>query len=227
MVRGGALVQFSLLPPIHHPGPAARLEVLPSSSALHLPFACRLLADDSPRARALLKDMLYGPGRTRLDIDRLTRLADAFSSFTTDGLIAGNSSGNSGSVMAASASQPASAPASPETAAGGGGVSQQGTPVLALASASAAGNGRSQALSQPQGQGQGVLVDPVVREVLLVVFSRKGTYIQVGRGAQQDIMRVWGGGVGGRDSSQLRRGAGSSSCAPLPCPYAGVVFTLT
>lgn len=37
------------------------------------------------RIRKALNDVLYG-GRQRLDVDRLVRLADAFGTFTTDGL---------------------------------------------------------------------------------------------------------------------------------------------
>lgn len=48
-------------------------------------MARRLLADDDPRVRKALRDVLYG-GRSRLDVQRLIRLSDAFSAYTTDGL---------------------------------------------------------------------------------------------------------------------------------------------
>jgi hypothetical protein len=44
--------------------------------------ARRLVADDDPRARKALKDLLYGAGES-LDVKRLTDLADGFSSYTT------------------------------------------------------------------------------------------------------------------------------------------------
>ncbi|KAG2502091.1 hypothetical protein HYH03_000583 [Edaphochlamys debaryana] len=48
-------------------------------------LAHRLLSDDSPRMRAVLKDVLYGT-KNRIDVDRLLRVADGLSNFTTDGL---------------------------------------------------------------------------------------------------------------------------------------------
>jgi hypothetical protein len=44
--------------------------------------ARRLVADEDPRARKALKDLLYGAGES-LDVKRLTDLADGFSSYTT------------------------------------------------------------------------------------------------------------------------------------------------
>jgi len=47
----------------------------------------RLLNDESPRIKALLREVLYGnKGRKRLDIDRLLRFADGLSAYTTDAL---------------------------------------------------------------------------------------------------------------------------------------------
>ncbi|GAX81708.1 hypothetical protein CEUSTIGMA_g9136.t1 [Chlamydomonas eustigma] len=45
----------------------------------------RLLQDDSERSRNILRQLLYG-SKQHLDIDRLTRVADSFGSYTTDGL---------------------------------------------------------------------------------------------------------------------------------------------
>ncbi|KAF6265823.1 hypothetical protein COO60DRAFT_1633263 [Scenedesmus sp. NREL 46B-D3] len=67
-------------------------------------LARRLLADDDPRVRKALRDVLYG-GRSRLDVQRLIKMADAFSAYTTDGL-EDNVSG-----------APAAAPARPAVAA--------------------------------------------------------------------------------------------------------------
>jgi len=44
--------------------------------------ARRLLGDDSPRAQQALRDLLYGAGES-IDIERLTDLADGFTSYTT------------------------------------------------------------------------------------------------------------------------------------------------
>ncbi|KAF8071031.1 aarF domain-containing protein kinase [Scenedesmus sp. PABB004] len=109
-----------------------------------LPYlARRLLSDDNPRVRQALRDVLYG-GRARLDVDRLIRLSDAFSSYTTDGL-AGDG------AAAAGAPAPAAAGAA-----------------LAPARAAAAGAGGA---SEP-------LLSPAARDALLVVFSRRGSYVQ-------------------------------------------------
>ncbi len=48
-------------------------------------LARRLLNDDSPRMRAVLKDILYG-NRTRMDVERLLRVADGLAAYTTEGL---------------------------------------------------------------------------------------------------------------------------------------------
>lgn len=70
----------------------------------------RLLEDDSPRARAALRQLLYGSGR-RLDISRLRRMADGFGSFTTDGLTSRGTGAPSTSGRAATGSAaPALAP---------------------------------------------------------------------------------------------------------------------
>lgn len=45
----------------------------------------RLLADDSPRSREALRQLLYGRDK-RINLQRLVKLADGFSAFTTDGL---------------------------------------------------------------------------------------------------------------------------------------------
>eukprot|EP00878_Enallax_costatus_P013271 GHUV01013874.1.p1 GENE.GHUV01013874.1~~GHUV01013874.1.p1 ORF type:complete len:1255 (+),score=498.10 GHUV01013874.1:389-4153(+) len=91
----------------------------------------RLLSDDDPRVRKALKDVLYG-GRSRLDIDRLIRLSEAFSAYTTDGL------------------------------------SDQDQPVQLQRSQlpAAASSGTSETLS------------PAAKDALLVVFSKKGSYVQ-------------------------------------------------
>lgn len=44
--------------------------------------AKRLVSDDDPRARKALKELIYGAGNA-IDVDRLSDLADGFSSYTT------------------------------------------------------------------------------------------------------------------------------------------------
>jgi hypothetical protein len=68
-------------------------------------LARRLLADDNPRIRKALRDVLYG-GRSRLDVQRLIRMADAFSAYTTDGLEE-NASGGTAAVAAKPAARAA------------------------------------------------------------------------------------------------------------------------
>jgi aarF domain-containing kinase len=64
-------------------------------------LARRLLADDNPRIRTALRDVLYG-GRSRLDVQRLIKMSDAFSAYTTDGL-----EGNAAGAAAAAPARPA------------------------------------------------------------------------------------------------------------------------
>lgn len=99
---------------------------------LHNPAACRLLSDDSPHSRELLRQMLYGK-RNRLDVDRLLRIVDGFSSFTTDGLVEGDAAGAGAGAAAAQA-------------AGAGRTGAQGSRALVLASTSAAQQVSRQAL---------------------------------------------------------------------------------
>ncbi|GIL59707.1 hypothetical protein Vafri_14435 [Volvox africanus] len=74
-------------------------------------LARRLLNDDSPRMRAVLRDLLYG-GKRHMDVERLIRVADGLSAFTTDGLGgAGAAAGGSSTAAAAAASAAATAAA--------------------------------------------------------------------------------------------------------------------
>ncbi|KXZ45805.1 hypothetical protein GPECTOR_50g599 [Gonium pectorale] len=86
-------------------------------------LATRLLRDDDPRMRALLKDLLYG-GKPRIDAARLQRLADGLAAFTTDGLAA------DGAPAAAAPAQAALVPA-------GAGTGGSTGPVLSPAVVSA------------------------------------------------------------------------------------------
>lgn len=88
--------------------------------------------------RKALKDVLYGR-KSRLDIDRLVKLADAFTSFTTNGL-------------------------------------QADASVALQRQAVAAGGSSSVADVAPS------ILDPAAKEALLMVFSPRGSYVQVGFG---------------------------------------------
>lgn len=116
------------------------------------PGCRRLLQDDSDRAKAVLRDVLYG-NKQRLDIDRITRLADGFGAFTTDGLQEGPSAQRGLAVVPAAS--PSSA-AADRQAGGAAGTSGRGS------------------LEQDPG------LDPVLRDALVVMFGRRGSYVQVG-----------------------------------------------
>ncbi|KIZ06883.1 putative aarF domain-containing protein kinase [Monoraphidium neglectum] len=113
----------------------------------------RLLSDDDPRMRAALRDVLYG-GRQRLDLERLVRLADGFSAFTTDGL-----------DMDAAAGVPALVQQQQQ---------QQQQPEQQQLQLQ-----QRQQVQQQQGVGQQrPALDPAARDALLLVFSEKGGYVQ-------------------------------------------------
>eukprot|EP00200_Dunaliella_tertiolecta_P007083 CAMPEP_0202368102 /NCGR_PEP_ID=MMETSP1127-20130417/294_1 /ASSEMBLY_ACC=CAM_ASM_000462 /TAXON_ID=3047 /ORGANISM="Dunaliella tertiolecta, Strain CCMP1320" /LENGTH=1245 /DNA_ID=CAMNT_0048963455 /DNA_START=1 /DNA_END=3738 /DNA_ORIENTATION=+ len=125
----------------------------------------RLLNDDSPRTRQLLREVLYGrQGRKRLDIERLTRFAEGLSAYTTDGLT------NRTSAPASSANSAASPPSSSSPADPSSPFSR---PNLQPQSSTLA-----PAQQQPNQTPPPPTIDPALREALLVVFSRKGSYIQ-------------------------------------------------
>lgn len=100
-------------------------------------------------------DTPFNKARTHMqtrNTHRLVRMADGFSAFTTDGL-------------SPTGQQPAAAASSPkqqQERAGGAGSSVSG----------------SGANSSSGGQ-QGPALDPAVREALLLVFSKEGSYVQV------------------------------------------------
>lgn len=73
-------------------------------------MARRLLADDDPRIRKALRDVLYG-GRSRLDVQRLIKMADAFSAYTTDGLEDNVAPGATATAVARPAAVAAARPA--------------------------------------------------------------------------------------------------------------------
>lgn len=166
----------------------------------------------SRRARALLREVLYG-GRPRLDIARLQRLAAAFTSFTTDGLTrvggslagqpqgalsnsllpgaagaqvqSGVGAGASGRSAPSPSPPPASSPAFVTAASFAG--SQQLSPVSPAGAVSVArrADGTGMALVRAGGLPEEGGMDPAVREALLLVFSARGSYLQVGT--------LWGG----------------------------------
>ena len=132
----------------------------------------RLLSDDNPRVRKALRDVLYG-NKQRLDVDRLIRLADAFTSFTTDGLSA---DGSSPAVAVAAAAGPSS---SRGTFSGSGSFSsssrvQQGGGEVVVVEERAV-----VAAGAPSSSSSGSRLDPAVRDALVLVFSPRGSYVQV------------------------------------------------
>ncbi|MEW5303771.1 MAG: hypothetical protein WDW36_006430 [Sanguina aurantia] len=127
-------------------------------------LARRLLSDDSPRTKKLLRDLLYG-GKSRLDVARLVKLADGFGAFTTDGLllakpaVAFDSLGESGSSGAL--------PVAP-------------MPIQGMASAFQSSSGAKYVRTSARlgGGTSDTLLDPAVVEALKVVFSKQGSYVQ-------------------------------------------------
>ena len=91
----------------------------------------RLLSDDSPRAKQVLRDLIYGSGSS-LDVKRIERVAAGFGAFTVNG------------------------------------VSDSSSRALAVPSASR---------SSPESTST-VPLDPRLREVLVTVLGRRGTYVQ-------------------------------------------------
>lgn len=124
-------------------------------------IAKRLLTDDSPRSRAVLRDFLYGSG-DRLDVARVEELAQNFLSFrqlmstTTSSSVAAMDAAAMDAVAAAAASRDGRFTA-PAAAAGVAGVA------AAVTSYGMEGDGA---------------VDPVAREVLLTVLASEGSYLQ-------------------------------------------------
>ncbi|EFJ53286.1 hypothetical protein VOLCADRAFT_115858 [Volvox carteri f. nagariensis] len=117
-------------------------------------LARRLLNDDSPRMRAVLRDILYG-GKQHMDVERLIRVADGLSAFTTDGL--------------AVTAGPAAAAAAAGSGVGGGGT--------ATATAAAGGVAPRPATAMAVATtADEVVLSPVVVETLRSVL-RPGSYI--------------------------------------------------
>ncbi|GLC71027.1 hypothetical protein PLESTF_001062300 [Pleodorina starrii] len=120
-------------------------------------LARRLLNDDSPRMRAVLRDVLYG-GKQHMDVERLIRVADGLSAFTTDGLAGGAAGGA----------------AAPEAAVVARSVASTTTALATTTTALAAGP----AASAPRAVGaeDEAVLSPVVVETLRSVL-RPGSYI--------------------------------------------------
>lgn len=112
-------------------------------------LARRLLTDDHPRARAALRQMLFGSeGRTRLDVARLRKLTSGFSNYRTDGLV--DSAGGLNSTALAAAASGAS-------------------PSLSTAATKPANNGRGE---------EATVIPKEAVELLALVFDPAGSYIQ-------------------------------------------------
>ncbi len=144
-----------------------------------LPPLRRVLNDDSPRARQVLRDILYGQN-DHLTIDRLNRLANGFGAFTTDGL-----EPTAPRALAASSSASSSTYSSPISAAAAASFSSSSSSssapaalarTAALASTSSSS---SSAASSPIGPpGSSGAIDPALRDALVAVLGRRGSYVQ-------------------------------------------------
>jgi aarF domain-containing kinase len=133
-------------------------------------IARRLLADDDPRVRKALRDVLYG-NKQRLDVERLIRLADAFSAFTTDGLAEG------GAEVTAAAGAAAGVPAASSSSSSSVWSGSTPTPVAArrqLPAAAAAAPTSSSSGTNPSRE----RLSPAAKEALLLVFAPQGSYMQ-------------------------------------------------
>ncbi|GAX76281.1 hypothetical protein CEUSTIGMA_g3726.t1 [Chlamydomonas eustigma] len=108
----------------------------------------RLLQDDSERSRSILRQLLYG-NKQHIDIQRLTRVADSFGSYTTDGLQLACAS--SATLSLTPTSSAATLATQPDAA--------------AVASTSS---------QRPAVSG----LDPVIKDALVIMFGKRGTYVQ-------------------------------------------------
>ncbi|KAG2445378.1 hypothetical protein HYH02_008842, partial [Chlamydomonas schloesseri] len=157
-------------------------------------LARRLLNDDSPRVRAVLRDVLYG-GRQRLDVERLMRVADGLSSFTTDGLAAGGGGGAAATAAPAAAASRSSLARAMAAATSGPGVAASSGAAATTTTTSGSGSSSSTALvrsgapagARASGSGGvvevvavseegGAVLSPVVVDTLRSVL-RPGSYV--------------------------------------------------
>lgn len=118
----------------------------------------RLLTDNNPRMRAALKQLLYGNG-TRLNIERLTKMFSAFSSFTTSPVDAPLATGPTFSA-AASGSQ--GGPSLGSSATWGRSTHSEGSLLAGLLT----------------GGDSGPIVSDSMKDMLKLIFSKDGSYAQ-------------------------------------------------
>ncbi|CAI5981175.1 unnamed protein product [Closterium sp. NIES-64] len=169
-------------------------------------IAKRLLTDDSPRARAVLRDFLYGSG-DRLDVARVEELTQNFLSFRNLMATSPSASPHLDAVAVdAIASAAAAGATTPDDATAAAGGSAEGSgdaestgdfrPAVAMAAAgrregvgatqgaaaaaaaaAAAGAGAGAVAWPGVDEGAGV-VDPVAWEVVQTVLAPEGSYVQ-------------------------------------------------
>ncbi|KAJ9520008.1 hypothetical protein QJQ45_029954 [Haematococcus lacustris] len=127
----------------------------------------RLLSDDSPRARAILRDILYG-NRSRLDVERLNMMADGIAAYNTDGLLPQQDTRDSGSMVSVQA-----AGASSSTLRGALLTPSTSAPLVPVKPRTA-----TPSQLQSPASNQQPIIHPQALEALSIVFSKRGSYVQ-------------------------------------------------
>ncbi|GFH20919.1 protein kinase domain-containing protein, partial [Haematococcus lacustris] len=127
----------------------------------------RLLSDDSPRARAILRDILYG-NRSRLDVERLNMMADGIAAYNTDGLLPQQDTRGSGSMVSVQG-----AGASSSTLRGALLTPFTSAPLVPVKPRTA-----TPSQLQSPASNQQPIIHPQALEALSIVFSKRGSYVQ-------------------------------------------------
>ncbi|KAL6750719.1 ABC1 family-domain-containing protein [Haematococcus lacustris] len=127
----------------------------------------RLLSDDSPRARAILRDILYG-NRSRLDVERLNMMADGIAAYNTDGLLPQQDTRGSGSMVSVQG-----AGASSSTLRGALLTPSTSAPLVPVKPRTATASQLQSPASNQQ-----PIIHPQALEALSIVFSKRGSYVQ-------------------------------------------------
>ncbi|CAM9540171.1 unnamed protein product [Chrysoparadoxa australica] len=125
-------------------------------------LARRLLTDDSPRMRNMLKVFLYGKDSITLNVDRVDELLSGYSTFTS--LAAEASEGIAG--MTDSAPQQRAVPMGGAASTGFATRQQVFTPSPVVA------------VAEPSSPQDRLLSDPVARDALKLLFAKEGNYVQ-------------------------------------------------
>ncbi|KAJ9519495.1 hypothetical protein QJQ45_000680 [Haematococcus lacustris] len=128
----------------------------------------RLLSDDSPRARAILRDILYG-NRSRLDVERLNMMADGIAAYNTDGLLPQQDTRGSSSMVSVQG-----AGASSSTLRGALLTPSTSAPLVPVKPRTATPSQLQPAAFNQQQP----IIHPQALEALSIVFSKRGSYVQ-------------------------------------------------